>query len=105
MKEIPCQIGRWSDVGRMSRAIESVMSDAGLQQTLKGTLRGYPGCVHWHFARDGATGTLEVTLWPAERRVWLSVQARRGADWIDESLPRLRLPLEHELNKGTPVPG
>jgi hypothetical protein len=101
MKEIPCQIERWSDVGQMSRTIESVISGAGLRQTLKGTLRGYPGCVHWHFAKNGATGTLEVTLWPAQRRAWFSVQARRGADWIDESLPRLRLALERELNKVT----
>lgn len=101
MKVIPCQIGRWSDVARMSRAIESVMSDAGLRQTLKGTLRGYPDCVHWHFAKDGTTGTLEVTVWPAERRMWLSVQARRGAEWIDESLPHLRLVLERELGKVT----
>jgi hypothetical protein len=101
MKEIPCQIERWGGVGRMSRAIESVMSGAGLRQTLKGTLRGYPGCVHWHFAKAGATGTLEVTLWPAQRRVWLSVQVRRGAEWIEESLPRLQLALEHELGKVT----
>jgi len=101
MRKIPCQIGRWSDVGRMSRAIESIMSGAGLRQTLKGTLRGHPGCVHWHFAKDGETGTLEVTVWPAERRVWMSVQARRSADWIDRCLPRLQLALERELDKVT----
>jgi hypothetical protein len=99
MKEIPCQIETWGDVDRMSRAVESVMSSAGLRQMLKGTLRSYPGCVHWHFGKDGATGTLEVTVWPAQRRVWMSVQARRSAGWIENCISQLRVALERELGE------
>ncbi len=99
MKEIPCQIETWGDVERMSRAVESVMSSAGLRQTLKGTLRSYSGCVHWHFGKDGATGTLEVTVWPAQRRLWMSVQSRRGASWIDDAISQLQVALERELNE------
>ena len=101
MKQIPCQIKTWDNVERMCRAVESVMSRAGLRRNLKGTLRSYPGCVHWHFGKDGATGTLEITVWPAQRRMWMSVQARRGASWIDNSISQLRVALERELGETT----
>ena len=101
MKEIPVQSGMWHDGERMGRVIETVMLNGGLRQTLKGALRRYPGCVHWHFGKDGATGTLEVTMWPAGRRVWMSVQSRRGAVWIDDCLSPLRIALERGLGAMT----
>ena len=34
-------------------------------------------------------GTLEVTLWPARRRLWMSVHANRGAEWVEGALRHL----------------
>jgi hypothetical protein len=72
---------RW-DTDLFSHAIERTLLDCGLRSTLKGTLRAFPGCVHWHFKKGRASGTLELTMWPAEKRIWFSVQRGRRAAWI-----------------------
>ena len=77
--------------------VEAVMARAGLRQTLRGRQASYPGSVHWHYHRGRERGTLELTFWPAQRRLWLKVGARRGAAWIDELLPRIQADLEQAL--------
>ena len=69
-------------------AIERACMAAGLVIAMRGTLRTYRGCVHWHFKNvDERRGTLEATYWPRERRAWFSVQSGRDAGWIDRVLP------------------
>ena len=53
------------------------------------TLAKYPGCTHWHLKRGMEQGTLEVTLWPSEGRLWASVQAGRAGEWIDQAVREL----------------
>jgi hypothetical protein len=77
--------------------IERCCAAAGLRVTMKGTVAAHPGSVHWHLKRGEERGTLEVTLWPARRRLWLSVHANRGGDWIDEALSRLKKALPDAL--------
>lgn len=50
----------------------------------KGTLRSYPGCVHWHFKLGKQSGTLEATWWPKTERLWLKIAVNRDADWMAE---------------------
>ena len=90
--EIHCA---WPD--DIVQRIEAVFAAHGFSQTLKGTLRGFPGCTHWHFKNGREAGTLEVTAWPSEQRLWLSVQYRRRAKWIDQTLPTLKRELERTL--------
>ena len=66
--------------------MERCFGEAGLRVAMKGTLAAHKGCVHWHLKRGKERGTLEVTLWPAQRRVWLSVHANRGAEWVEGAL-------------------
>ncbi len=47
-------------------------------------LRTFPGSLHWHLRRSGISGTLELTVWPAQRRIWMSRRANRDAPWIGE---------------------
>jgi hypothetical protein len=70
---------------------------AGLRVVMKGTVAAYPGSVHWHLKRAKERGTLEVTLWPARRRVWLSVHANRSGGWIDETVSALKQSLPGAL--------
>lgn len=70
--------------------IEQLCLSQGLTLTLKGTLAKYPGCVHWHFKNGRAPGTLEVTWWEREGRLWFKVSARRDAPWIDEVVEKLQ---------------
>ena len=61
----------------------------GLTLTSRSTLAAYPGCIHWHWKRGRERGTLEVTLWPQEHRLWVSVHANRVGDWTEEAAARL----------------
>jgi len=64
---------------------------------MKGAQASFLGSIHWHYKRKGQKGTLELTLYAAERRLWAQVQEGRKAPWIDEELPRLQRAIEREL--------
>ncbi|MGQ0603673.1 MAG: hypothetical protein ACT4QE_18485 [Anaerolineales bacterium] len=70
--------------------IEQACAAAGLRLTLKGMLKQYPGCIHWHFKLGEEPGTLEITYWPREQRAWFKVARGRSGDWIAPLLPRLK---------------
>ena len=92
MTEIELHI-RPADESAIARIDEAITS-CGLLTTMKGTLKGYPGCTHWHCKCGNAKGTLEITLHPATARAWFKVQAGRRADWIDQVIPTLKRILE-----------
>lgn len=77
--------------------IEKACLGCGLRISTRASLRGCPGCIHWHVKRGIQPGTLELTLWEAKRRVWASVQDSRRAAWIDEALPQVKDAVETEL--------
>jgi hypothetical protein len=64
---------------------------------LKGTLVNYPGCVHWHYRKDKQKGTLEITWWEVENRLWFKVAKGRIGDWIDEALQKLKKEIDTSL--------
>ncbi len=77
----------WPDAASdivMAERIEAACAAHGLTRTMRATLHAYPGCVHWHYKRSRQSGTLEVTMWPQERRAWFAVHSNRGAAWIDD---------------------
>jgi len=76
--------------GRIEQAIEDAIAASGLRISLRGTLKKYTGCVHWHVRNGRESGTLELTFWPAEQRAWFTVQNGRTADWIEEGMHRIR---------------
>jgi hypothetical protein len=63
-------------------AIERAIQNCDLHVTLKGTLKQFPGCIHWHIKKGRERGTLEVTRWPKQQRLWLTIQDGRTAPWI-----------------------
>ena len=77
--------------------IEKACLGCGLRVSTRATLQSDPGCIHWHVKRGIQSGTLEVTLWEAKRRVWASVQDGRRAAWIDEALLQVRDAVETAL--------
>jgi hypothetical protein len=79
------------------RIIEHVCTANHLICTLKGSLVGYPGSVHWHFKKGIQKGILEVTWWGAEHRLWFKVAKNRIGDWIEDSIPRLKEQIEKSL--------
>jgi hypothetical protein len=79
------------------RAIEAALLEAGLEISLRGTLKKFPGCQHWHARPPGKTGTLEITLWPQAHRAWITIQDGRTAEWIAAKLPAVRTALRSRL--------
>ena len=99
MTELDVPVLPGTDLDGAEERIEACIARETLRMTLKGTLASYPGCVHWHLKRGGLRGTLEVTLWPSGRRLWLSIQSGRRGEWIDEAAARLRQALENALQE------
>src|SRR5262249_46642896 len=65
--EIPWRIGH--DPAIFPALIERAVADAGLLSS-RLELRSYPGATHWHIKRPAAKGTLELTYWPQQSRLW-----------------------------------
>ena len=79
MIELDVPVPAKAELAHIEALVENTCADAGLRRTLKSTLASCPGCVHWHYARPPERGTLELTWWPARRRLWLKVSAGRSA--------------------------
>src|ERR1700677_1697971 len=96
MIDLEADISRWRPRPQESldQIIESLCRAHGLSVTMKATLSKYPGSIHWHWKRGRERGTLEVTLWPRERRLWFSMQDGRRAQWVMESARRIKAELE-----------
>jgi hypothetical protein len=76
------------------QAVDRAAREAGLTQVSKGKLAKYPGSTHWHFKMGCIAGTLELTYWPQQSRLWFSTHDNRHAPWIDEHIERLKLDIE-----------
>lgn len=97
MKEIEFTVPRKCDLARAELLIEKICARRGLVVSMKGTQSRFPGCIHWHLKLGKQSGTLELTLFIRQRRIWAKVQEGRKAAWIDEELPQLRRAIENKL--------
>ena len=95
MIEIQLQIPDSVNPDALVRMIEHICIAYGLTCTLKGTLAGYPGCVHWHFKKGSQKGILEITWWELEGRLWFKVAHNRTGDWMEDSIPILKEQIEN----------
>lgn len=100
MTEIEFRVPQNFNAQNAERAIEEICEKAGLVLGKKGALASFPGSIHWHYKKKQQSGTLELTLWPAQNRLWAQVQAGRKAPWIFAELPRLRRAIEAALRAG-----
>jgi hypothetical protein len=100
MKLTEFSVPKSSDLTEAERLIEQICSARGLTLTMKGTQATYPGSVHWHYKKPQQTGTLELTLHLAERRIWAKVSDGRRAPWIEDDLPKVRKDVERALRAG-----
>ncbi|SRR5258708_11469388 len=97
MTEIEITVPLQTDLSQAEQIIEQCCKAEGLSASLKVSLAKYPGCIHWHFKRDGQRGTLEITLWASMRRIWFSIHTGRTGDWIEETVTCLKQDLERAL--------
>jgi hypothetical protein len=101
MQEFEFQIPRTAQLTNVDSAIESTCIAEGLGIGMKGSLTSFPGSTHWHFKKPGERGTLEITSFPSDRRIWAKVQSGRRADWIEPCLIKIKAKLEKALKKST----
>jgi len=90
MRDFPIDSQADADLRKVEAKVERCCGDLGLVQAMKDTLAKYPGCIHWHYKKKGVSGTLEVTLWPYKRQLWLTIQEGRRAESIEEELPKVK---------------
>ncbi|MBX3115562.1 MAG: hypothetical protein KF836_13435 [Fimbriimonadaceae bacterium] len=69
--------------------IEKLVESLGLQMQEMGT-KQYAGGRHWHIRKPIEKGTLELTWWPKERRMWLSWRSNRMGNWIEETAVQIQ---------------
>lgn len=61
----------------------------GFLCTVSGTLRKYPGSMHYHFKAGRTAGTLELTVVATQCQVWAEVRSNRSGDAVINSLAKL----------------
>ena len=83
----------------VQRLVKETARSFGLNCRLETEMKQYPGSKHWHFARSGEKGTLEVTLLAKQRKFHISFHSNRNADWLPEACERLKTSLENSLKK------
>jgi hypothetical protein len=86
MREVDLPVDPSLEDEAVIRWVEERARQADLLIRSRGSLRSYPGCVHWHFNKVGSNGTLEATWWPKKRRLWLKVAANREAAWMEQAV-------------------
>jgi hypothetical protein len=97
MQEIKVALPAGRDDAEIIGAVDLACRDAGLTQVSKGSLSKYPGCVHWHYKLGSQLGTLEITYWPQEERLWFALRANRYGAWMDALVPQLKREIERWL--------
>jgi len=90
MIEVDLPIPPRRAAGTVPGRVERACAAEGLTRTLKSTLAKYPGCIHWHFKKGKERGTLEITWWGRERRLWFKISAGRNGDWMAACVRRLK---------------
>jgi len=102
VREVEFRVPKHGDLAGAEHLIELACARRGLNLTMKGSLSSHPGRIHWHYKSQGQNGTLELTLYMKERRIWASVQDGRRSPWIDVELPLLKRAIEGELRRYRP---
>jgi hypothetical protein len=97
MIEVELRIPDDIDTETVVGIVEAVCKSHTLVSTLKSTLATYPGSIHWHFKKSNQKGTLEITWWESEPRLWFKVSSGRTGEWIDEIIPALQEEIEKAL--------
>ncbi len=89
MTDFPVTLAAGLAPQRVESLVEGCCRELGLIPAMKSSLAKYPGSIHWHFRKPRAVGTLEMTLWPAKARLWITIQDGRRTPWTEETVPEL----------------
>ncbi len=85
MTDIPWPLS--GDASDWPKKVEGLAQELNLTITLCGTLKSFPGSIHWHMKQGKAQGVLEVTV--HKDRAWISVQDGRKGEWIEDAIKKM----------------
>jgi len=97
MQELEIHLSGITDQEKIERIIEAACLTQNLHRTIKGSLQKHPGCVHWHYQKPGASGTLEITYWPEQNRCWFPFRDGRAKSWVAEMANVLKAEIERQV--------
>jgi hypothetical protein len=97
MQQVEFRVPRDLNLKRAEQLIEEACAELNLTIAMKSSLASYPGSTHWHYKNGKEKGTLELTLFPRDRRLWAQVQSGRKAPWIEATLPELQRKIDRAL--------
>lgn len=97
MRQIEFKVPKAPDMSAAETLVERTCAAHGLTVAMKGSLATFSGSVHWHYKQPKQKGTLELTLLPADQRIWAQIHNNRAAAWIDALLPRIQQDIEKAL--------
>jgi len=83
MQEVEFKVPAEFAFAEAEALIESVCAAHGLDVAMKTSLASFPSSVHWHCKNKKEKGTLELTAFARDRRIWAQVQSGRKAPWIE----------------------
>ena len=93
------KLPRSVDLRSVEAIVQKTCKARGLELRMKTSLVSYPGSAHWHYGKGADRGTIEVTFWKGERRLWISVHSNRAGAWTKGEMRELKSDLE-KLLKG-----
>jgi hypothetical protein len=99
MQDLEVKIPISADLSNVEVLVERICRSRGLQTQVKKPAASHRGSTHWHFKKGTEKGTLEVTYWPQERRLWVSVHANRSSGWTSKESAEVKSALESELER------
>ncbi len=105
MIEIEVEVPKQSELRSIAEIVERACLAEGLTLTLKGTLKKYPHSLHWHFKQGKSRGTLEVTWWEEQQRLWFKLAAGRMGQWTVPAADRLKARIQQTLGRQAASPG
>jgi hypothetical protein len=69
------------DEDLITKEIEEIIIQFGLNITQKTPLSTLKGSTHYHLKIGKQVGLLEVTYWPAKKQLWVEIHNNRRSDW------------------------
>lgn len=94
MREIHVEVPQDWPTASVLGKVGAVLEASELILASSSTLKSLLGSTHWHLQNGADKGTLELTWWPHNRRLWFSVHANREGPWIDDAIGLLSADLQ-----------
>jgi hypothetical protein len=89
METVDIVLPAWPSKRAFAARLRIAAAESGPRIAHVTDLATCPGSTHWHIVSPGRAGTLELTYWPEQTKLWFKIHARRRGAWMDNAIPAL----------------